>query len=192
MTSLTGPQQQILRSAVFAGALERENVIGYDGADLDADLLALAEKQLIAEGDLVLPTDDGQALLEKQYMSLRASLPEEARDEIIRQFRPLDREVKLLAAKWQNADARNDWEEKVAVIEKLSALQQKTLSFISRYRSQLPNLSEFGAKLGKALAHVLEGETDFVVGVRCPSYHTVWFEMHEDLLRTLQRERDAE
>lgn len=192
MSSLTSPQQQILRSAIFAGALERDHVVGYDGADLDGDLGVLADRQLIADGDLVLPTDAGKALLDEQYSRVRAGLSEAERDEILDRFRPLDREVKALAARWQDADARDDWDERIATIEKLSALQQATLAFIARYRGRLPNLSEFGAKLGKALAHVLEGESDFVVGVRCPSYHTVWFEMHEDLLRTLERQRDAE
>jgi hypothetical protein len=29
-----------------------------------------------------------------------------------------------------------------------------------------------------------------VSDARTPSYHTVWFELHEDLLRVLDRERD--
>lgn len=28
-------------------------------------------------------------------------------------------------------------------------------------------------------------QRDYVGGVRCDSYHTVWFELHEDLLRIL-------
>ena len=33
------------------------------------------------------------------------------------------------------------------------------------------------------------GEIDWVSGVRIDSYHTVWFELHEDLLRMLGRTR---
>ena len=36
------------------------------------------------------------------------------------------------------------------------------------------------------------GEHDWVSGARIDSYHTVWFELHEDLLRMLGREREEQ
>jgi hypothetical protein len=38
---------------------------------------------------------------------------------------------------------------------------------------------------------VLSGAIDYVSGVKVDSYHTVWFELHEDLLRMLGRSREA-
>ena len=43
--------------------------------------------------------------------------------------------------------------------------------------------------VGAALTRRRGGETDYVSGVRVARYHTVWFEMHEDLLRLTGRER---
>ena len=45
-------------------------------------------------------------------------------------------------------------------------------------------------RLAEALARASAGETDYVSGVRVASYHTVWFELHEDLLRLLGRTRE--
>ncbi|NQV20995.1 MAG: hypothetical protein HQ511_06225, partial [Rhodospirillales bacterium] len=41
-----------------------------------------------------------------------------------------------------------------------------------------------------ALEKAEDGETEFVSGAKVDSYHTVWFELHEDLLRILGRERE--
>jgi hypothetical protein len=45
-------------------------------------------------------------------------------------------------------------------------------------------------RLDDAYDKVLAGEHDHVSGARIDSYHTVWFELHEDLLRMLGRERE--
>ena len=45
-------------------------------------------------------------------------------------------------------------------------------------------------RLDEAYDKVLAGEHDWVSGARIDSYHTVWFELHEDLLRMLGRERE--
>ena len=45
-------------------------------------------------------------------------------------------------------------------------------------------------RLDDAYDKVLAGEHDWVSGARIDSYHTVWFELHEDLLRMLGRERE--
>jgi len=43
--------------------------------------------------------------------------------------------------------------------------------------------------LTAALERAEDGAIEWVSDVRIASYHTVWFEMHEDLLRALGRER---
>ena len=49
----------------------------------------------------------------------------------------------------------------------------------------VPRLAVHRRRLSEALARASAGETDYVSGVRVASYHTVWFELHEDLLRLL-------
>jgi hypothetical protein len=53
----------------------------------------------------------------------------------------------------------------------------------------LPRLGIYARKLQAALEHAEDGAIEWVSDARIESYHTVWFEMHEDLLRVLGRER---
>jgi hypothetical protein len=48
----------------------------------------------------------------------------------------------------------------------------------------------YKAKLLNAIEKAEEGEIVWVSDTKCESYHTVWFEMHEDVLRILGRERE--
>jgi hypothetical protein len=48
----------------------------------------------------------------------------------------------------------------------------------------------YRVRLAEAYDQVLAGQHEYVSGVRIDSYHTVWFELHEDLLRMLGRERE--
>jgi hypothetical protein len=42
------------------------------------------------------------------------------------------------------------------------------------------------------MEQIRAGDTDWFTKPMIPSYHTVWFEMHEDLLSTLGIERGSE
>jgi len=48
----------------------------------------------------------------------------------------------------------------------------------------------YQAKLNEALEKAEDGDSAWVSDARIDSYHTVWFELHEDLLRVLGRERE--
>jgi hypothetical protein len=54
----------------------------------------------------------------------------------------------------------------------------------------LPRLSFYQDKLMEALEKAEDGEIQWVSDARLESYHTIWFEMHEDLLRVLGRVRE--
>ena len=54
----------------------------------------------------------------------------------------------------------------------------------------LPRLVRYADRLSEALDRVDDGQIEFVSGVKVSSYHTVWFELHEDLLRLLNRKRE--
>jgi hypothetical protein len=43
--------------------------------------------------------------------------------------------------------------------------------------------------LGAALEKAEDGEIAWVSDAKIESYHTLWFELHEDLLRLMRRER---
>jgi hypothetical protein len=58
--------------------------------------------------------------------------------------------------------------------------------------SQLARFSGYGPRLATAVDKVEKGDTDWFTKPLIDSYHTVWFELHEDLLATLAIERARE
>ena len=53
-------------------------------------------------------------------------------------------------------------------------------------------LGGYGPRLSSALAKVQGGDGEWFTKPTIDSYHTVWFELHENLLATLGIERGAE
>jgi hypothetical protein len=56
----------------------------------------------------------------------------------------------------------------------------------------LDRYTAYGPRLTAARQRVCTGEVEFFTKPIIESYHTVWFELHEDLLATLGIERAAE
>ena len=61
---------------------------------------------------------------------------------------------------------------------------------MARLARHLKRLGIYGDLLLSALEKAEDGETAWVSDAQLASYHTVWFEMHEDLLRILGRVRE--
>jgi hypothetical protein len=56
----------------------------------------------------------------------------------------------------------------------------------------LDRFAHYGPRLGHAIDRVEAGEVEYATKPMIDSYHTVWFELHEDLLSTLGKERASE
>ena len=56
----------------------------------------------------------------------------------------------------------------------------------------LARFGSYGPRLAAARAHVEAGENDWMTKPMIDSYHSVWFELHEDFLATLGIERGSE
>jgi hypothetical protein len=184
---------EVLRSIVFAGALESPSeLVAHQSVRLNAILSDLARRGLIESGDLVVPTEEGARVLSEWFARDGSDLSDVERDTIVDRFRPLDIEIKRLSVGWQNAEQSDDWDARMAIIEALTELHESALHFIADHVQRLPRWTPFGDRLQRAIDAVLDGQTDYIVSVRAPSYHTIWCEFHEDLLRTLERHRGPE
>ena len=60
---------------------------------------------------------------------------------------------------------------------------------INQLANALPRMAIYGEKLAAALEKAEKGAVAWVSDAKIESYHTVWFELHEDLLRLMRRER---
>ena len=121
-------------------------------------------------------------------------------DAAYRQFLLLNTQLLTICTEWQLRDvdgesAVNDHSDPVydsGVIEKLADLHAEVEPICNDLGAALHRFSGYGPRLAHALQKVRDGDTDWFTKPMIASYHTVWFEMHEDLLCTLGIERGAE
>ena len=57
---------------------------------------------------------------------------------------------------------------------------------------QLPRLVRYAQRLDAAAAAATAGDGRYIASPRLDSYHGVWFELHEDLIRLAGRTREEE
>ncbi|MGH3559089.1 MAG: MarR family transcriptional regulator, partial [Mycobacterium sp.] len=111
-------------------------------------------------------------------------------------FRAVNTEFKALVTDWQLKNGRpnthEDADYDAAVLARLDRLHQQVSPIIAVAAVQLPRLSHYSAKLQAALDKVNAGETVWLSRPMIDSYHTVWFELHEELILAAGRTRDEE
>ena len=73
---------------------------------------------------------------------------------------------------------------------RLGDLHERFEPVLAQLVKGLPRLARYGRALEHALEQAEAGQIEWVSEVRIESYHTVWFELHEDLLRVLGRVRE--
>jgi hypothetical protein len=103
-------------------------------------------------------------------------------------FLALNNDVKGLSARWQHAATDDDRFELLGRLEDVHELADKTLASTGEL---LPRFGRYGKRLGEALDKI-EDDPRYFVSPLVASYHTVWFECHEDFLLTLGRTRAEE
>ncbi|MCY4406706.1 MAG: hypothetical protein OXC15_10085, partial [Rhodospirillaceae bacterium] len=112
-------------------------------------------------------------------------------------FEAINRDLKALMTAWQtieidgesvlNDHANKDYDDRL--IDRLGALHERAEAILQQLSAGLPRLAIYARKLEAALEKAEDGAIEWVSGARIESYHTVWFELHEDLLRILGRTR---
>jgi len=85
-----------------------------------------------------------------------------------------------------------DAEHDSRVIGDLRTLHDETAPLVARLGSLLERFGRYEQRLSSAVERVEAGEHDWFTKPLIDSYHTVWFELHEDLLSTLGKERASE
>lgn len=142
----------------------------------------------------------GREWLDQRYPEVFAEFranPEAS--EAYERFERINRELLALFTDWQmmpsaggervpNDHSDSDYDH--GVVDRLGAQHERAEKVLDRFAGLEPRLGVYRERLDEAYDRVLAGEIDWVSGARIDSYHTVWFELHEDLLRMLGRERE--
>ena len=78
------------------------------------------------------------------------------------------------------------------VVVRLREIDDRVQPVCSDLAGVLERFSRYGPRLDRAVSRVESGELEWFTKPLIDSYHTVWFELHEDLLATLGIERSKE
>lgn len=76
------------------------------------------------------------------------------------------------------------------VLRRLATVDASVQRVCVHLSARLHRFSHYGPRLGAALHRAMQGDARQVADA-LDSYHTVWFQLHEDLLVTLGRERQG-
>ena len=169
-------------------------------ADVEAALeKAVADGAVMAARGNYMITPAGREFLDDVYARAFAGLrADPAVTDAMDSFETgVNKQVLTLTTDWQtievdgarvsNDHADADYDAKI--VEKLGRVHEKTQKVLQPLAQQNPLVDRFLDRIGAALTRAEGGETDYVSGVRVDSAHTVWFQMHEHILRLTGRER---
>ena len=115
-------------------------------------------------------------------------------------FLSLDQRMKETVTAWQLRDiggeqALNDHRDvgyDAAVLARLAELHAQTVEWLTPLSVRLARLGAYRVRLERALTLAEQGDQRFVASPRVDSYHNIWFELHEDLIRLAGRRRSDE
>lgn len=141
----------------------------------------------------------------KQHGALRAEELEasgagKAIEAAYRRFLAINPDLLAACTAWQRrhdgADpAPNDHSDAAydrAVIERLVAVHGRSRPVLAGLEEALHRFAPYRPRLQRALDRVVAGDVDWFTHPLIDSYHSVWFELHQDLLDTLGIERGSE
>ena len=113
-------------------------------------------------------------------------------------FERINVQLKALITDWQTISVggeriANDHSSKAhdqAVIDRLGDLHERADRILTRLETGHPRLAFYRTRLLSALERAEDGAVEWVSDAKIESYHTLWFELHEDLLRMMGRQRE--
>lgn len=183
-----------------AGAAAIAAAVDLDPARAEALLQQAVEgaRVVVTQGAYLL-TPAGRMILDNQYARHYGALrADPAFIGACERFERVNVELKQVITDWQTLDVggqqvRNDHSNADydgEVLDRLGDVHERFEPILAQLIRGLPRLAVYCAKLDHALEAAETGRIEWVSDAKIESYHTVWFEMHEDLLRILGRTRD--
>jgi hypothetical protein len=144
-------------------------------------------------------TPSGREWLLEQYQTVFAAFrAQPAATQAYERFERVNRRLLELFTDWQMmpvgservTNDHSDADYDRGIVDRLGDQHERALKILADFEGLDGRLGVYARRLDTAYDNVLAGQTDWVSGARIDSYHTVWFELHEDLLRMLGRERE--
>lgn len=208
MSTASAPQLLVLHALRLKGFADTDVVaraIGVPEPEVAAHAQELVAAELVQRRDGKLSgwslTKEGRVEHASRIAAeLEASGTRDVVDAAYRSFLAANGDMLGTCTAWQLRDEAggqvlNDhsdaaWD--AAVLDRLQALHQQVQPVLDRLDGSLDRFAGYRGRFAASLEKVLAGELEWFTKPVIDSYHTVWFELHEDLLCTLGIERASE
>jgi hypothetical protein len=167
--------------------------------DVSQALSVLSARELVVvAADQVFPGNDADGALQagaaQRYASLRSDPGLLA---LVDQFEEINAQLLAAMSAWQQVDVGG---QKVAndhtdaayddrVITRIGRLVQRLDPLLTALQQADPRFGSYRDRFAAATEGIDDGRAELVSSPSLDSVHTIWFEFHEDLLRTLGRTR---
>ncbi len=172
---------------------------------LESDTVSALAAEAVAKGRVsevngkYLLTPIGQFTLKSAYTKHYGALRKN--DDFVAAYEDFERinnDLKQAITDWQtievggqtvpNDHSDKDYDE--SIIDRIGAIHERVDVVLERLGSKEERLRRYRDQLLGALEKAEDGDIAWVSDATIGSYHTVWFELHEDLLRVMGRERE--
>jgi hypothetical protein len=160
-----------------------------DQADVRATVGRLTAAGLLVEATTLRISSTGRVRLSELLAEERNGADTTALAAAYDEFRSVNADFKALVTDWQlkggpegKPNTHDDADYDAAVLGRLDEVHARVTPILEATATQLPRLNAYPAKLRVALRKVKAGETAWLTAPLIDSYHTVWFELHEELI----------
>jgi hypothetical protein len=186
----------VLQAVRLKGRVGRDDLAATLGEDRFDVIDRLVDSGLLLDGPTLRLSPEGRGRLEGLLADERSHVDEAAVLAAYGEFRSVNAEFKPLVTDWQLKDGRPNTHEDAgydaAVLARLDDVHGRVTPIIAAAAAQLPRLDRYSVKLQIALDNIRAGETMWLARPLIDSYHTVWFELHEELILAAGRTRETD
>lgn len=210
MTAVSSPELLVLHSVRILGFADTAAIARRFGVDpaateeilLDAQAFGWVQRAEFADLCGWSLTESGRAENERQLHEEReATGKTHAVWGVYRNFLPLNTRLLRACTDWQlrpgeaNKLIVNDHGDTASdekVLDELALIGDALSPLVDQLSSVLARFVGYDTRFAAALNHARTGEHGYVDRTDIDSCHRVWFELHEDLIATLGRDRRSE
>jgi hypothetical protein len=170
--------------------------LGEDPGDVAGAVDRLTGSGLLIDGKALRLSPAGRARLDVLLAAERRHIDTAALAAAYADFRTVNAEFKALVTDWQlkngQPNTHDDLDYDAAVLARLDDVHERVTPIVTAAAAQVPRLNHYSAKLQAALDNVHDGDTAWLSRPLIDSYHTVWFELHEELIVAAGLTRESE
>jgi DNA-binding MarR family transcriptional regulator len=187
---------QAVRLKGRVGVAALADTLREDPADVNDVVERLTKTGLLVHDKTVRLSGKGRSRLAELLAAERLNVDEEALADAYNAFRNVNAELKAAVTDWQlkagEPNSHDDADYDAAIVARIDTVHRTVLPTLAAVAAQLPRLSRYSVKLQHALDKVKAGDTSWLTRPIIDSYHTVWFELHQELIDAAGLTREAE